>query len=45
MTLTEGPRKLYGFSGMVYLTEKEKKEVEEFHKQFGGQFVMNEQKT
>jgi hypothetical protein len=45
MTLTPGERKLYGFSGMVYLTEKEKKEVEEFHKQFEGQFVMNEQKT
>ena len=45
MTLTEGPRKLYGFSGMTYLTEKEKKEVEEFHKQFGGEFVITEQKT
>ena len=42
MTLTAGQRKLYGFSGMVYLTEKEKKEVEEFHQQFGGQFVINE---
>ena len=45
MTLTEGPRKLYAISHMVYLTEKEKKEVEEFHKQFGGEFVINEQKT
>ena len=45
MTLTAGQRKLYGFSGMTYLTEKEKKEVEEFHKQFEGQFVINESKT
>jgi len=30
---------------MVYLTEKEKKEVEEFHEQFEGQFVMNEKKS
>jgi hypothetical protein len=44
MTLTPGKRKLYGYSGTVYLTEKEKVEVEVFHKQFGGQFVMNEQK-
>ena len=42
MTLTPGERKLYGFSGMVYLTEKEKKEVEEFHLQFGGQFAITE---
>ena len=45
MTLTAGQRKLYAISHMVYLTEKEKKEVEEFHKQFGGEFAINEQKT
>lgn len=28
MTLTAGQRKLYAISHMVYLTEKEKKEVE-----------------
>ena len=42
MTLTPGERKLYGMSGMVWLTQKEREEIEEFHKQFGGQFLIME---
>lgn len=45
MTLKPGKRKLYGMSGLVWLTDDEKKEIEDFHKQFGGQFVVTEQKT
>lgn len=42
MTLTPGKRKLYGVSGLIYFTPAEKKEVEEFMKQFGGQFIITE---
>lgn len=42
MTLTPGKRKLCGISGMTYLTAAEKKEVEEFMAQFGGQFIVTE---
>jgi hypothetical protein len=40
--LTPGERKLYGMSGLVWLTEKEREEVEDFHRQFGGQFVITD---
>ena len=44
MTLRSGKRKLCGISGLVYLTDAEKKEVEEFMLQFGGQFIVTEKK-
>jgi hypothetical protein len=43
MTLTCGKRNLYCMSHMFWLTNKERADVEEFHKQFGGEFIINEQ--
>lgn len=42
MTLTPGKRKLYGYTHLVWLTEKERYELEEFLNQFGGQFTITE---
>jgi hypothetical protein len=42
VTLTPGKRRLYTIRQIAWLTDIERMEIEEFHKQFGGDFVVTE---
>jgi hypothetical protein len=45
MTLHPGKPKLYVISHMVWLTDKEKEELENIHREYGVEMIFTEQKT